>query len=97
MIDRCPTCHRRSILCRSCGVTAVDDQAGELPLWCPSCGATLRTAPEEREPHEDIEHVVMQLRTASAEVEPRHAVLMMVAVVFGLLAAAYTIWYRAAG
>jgi len=78
-------------------VTAVDDQAGDLPLWCPSCGTTLRNAPEEREPHEDIEHFVMQLRTASAADEPRHAVLMMVAVVFGLLAAAYTIWYRASG
>jgi hypothetical protein len=92
MVNRCPTCHRRSMLCPSCGRIAVDDAAGDLPLWCPSCGVTLRKtlAEQEAEPPEDIGHFIMQVRATSATLNPRHAALMVLAVVCGLLATAYT-------
>jgi hypothetical protein len=92
MINRCPTCYRRSIACPSCGQIAVDDNAGDLPLWCPSCGLTLRKtlAEQDDEKAENLAHFFMQVRTASASVHPRHAILIVIAVICGLFASVYT-------
>jgi len=92
MIDHCPTCHRRSIACPSCGKLAVDDSVGDLPLWCPSCGTSLRKtlADPDGDAREDLGHFFMQVRAASASVQPRHAILIVIAVTCGLLASVYT-------